>query len=77
MRQTSTLHWWFALQSVRSMGTGSEMEADLEMHYNCSEYNRPVGFMGDADGNPGQYRCAHTGRLAEATHWSEICWPAA
>jgi hypothetical protein len=70
MRQTSTLDWCFELQSVRSMGRGNKpaMEANL-VHYNRSECNRPIGFMGDADGNPRQYRCPHrtTGRGA-GTH---------
>jgi hypothetical protein len=70
MHQTSTLDWCFELlQSVRSMGRGNKpaMEANL-VHYNRSGCNQPIGFMGDADGNPRLYRCPHrtTGRGAGA-----------
>ena len=35
------------------------------MHYECSECKRPIGLMADKEGRPRQFRCPHTGRLAE------------
>ena len=36
--------------------------------YKCSECNRPVGLMADADGNPVPYKCPRTGRVAQPQH---------
>lgn len=35
------------------------------MHHTCSECGRAVGLFVDNDGKPRQYRCPHTGRLAQ------------
>lgn len=33
--------------------------------YRCSECNRPIGLMADANGNPVMYKCPRTGRIAQ------------
>lgn len=38
----------------------------MELSYICSECGRPVGLFLGSDGLPRQYRCPHTGRLADA-----------
>jgi hypothetical protein len=38
----------------------------MQLNYKCSECGRPIGLMATMDGTPRQFRCPHTGRLAEA-----------